>query len=230
MKRRLMVLSIFLLTHTVEAESPIVIPLPPQVSTSVADDYSISILNGRRDICKGVIIAPSWVLTAGHCATRGITHVTASKLRFKKEIDKKFKFRKGADLALLKIKSAPFKPESAITLLARPLLSEYGILDNIKVVHNAKSGKAKVYENLKLKAKNRKELKSLTPKGKAGSSGAPWVIKTDNGDVAVGITHGGGVAPQIAQAKKWINKLIAKHTPSEQIKWLEEREVLLQSQ
>jgi len=232
MKKTLLTVSILFSTQMIQAESPVEIPLPPKVTTSVPDDYSISILNGRSDICKGVVIAPSWVLTAGHCATQGITHVTSStsKVRSKKRIDKKFKFRKGADLALLKIYNAPFKSEEAITLLAKPILPEYGILDNIKVIHNAKKGIAVVYDNLRLKARTKKQLKSLTPKGKAGSSGAPWVVKTDYGHVAVGITHGGGVAPQIAQARKWIDKLVKKHTPNEQINWLEDRELILEAQ
>ena len=203
--------------------------LPEKVTTSNPNDYSVSILSGNADICKGAVIAPSWILTAAHCVTKGTGYVTTTKVKDKKRIAKKFKFKQG-DIALLKIYNAPFKEKNAIKLLAKPLLQEYGVLDNIKVTHNAKRGTPAVYGNLKLRVNNKRTLKSLTPKGKAGSSGSPWVVKTDYGHVVVGVTHGGGRAPQVSQARKWIDKIVKKHTPNEEVNWLEDRDIILEAQ
>jgi len=209
---------------------PIELPFPEKTTSSNPSDYSVSILSKKSDTCKGAIIAPSWVLTAAHCLKRGTNYVTSSKVKDRKRIAKKFKFKRGGDIALLKIYNAPFNEKNAVKLLANPLLQEYGVLDNIKVTHNAKRGTPAVYGNLRLAVKNERTLKSLTPKGKAGSSGSPWVVKTDYGHVVVGVTHGGGFAPQVSQAKKWIDTIVTKHTPNEKVNWLENRDIILEAQ
>lgn len=56
-------------------------------------------------------------------------------------------------------------------------------------------------------------------KGKAGSSGSPWVIHSPQvGDVLVGITHGGGRAPQVAYAARWIQQSVTRHS-SDRLVW-----------
>jgi len=194
------------------------------------NDYSVSLLaRGRADMCKGVIIAPSWVLTAKHCATTKLSHVTDGKRKDKVKIDKKLRFKK-SDIALLKLKNPVFTDEKIVMLSAEPLLREYGKLDYRKVTHNASRGTPRVYGNLKLRANNLKTLKSLTPVGKAGSSGSPWVVSTDIGDVVVGVTHGGGRAPQVSLAKSWIDEALSTYTPQESVKWLTDREMIINAQ
>ena len=194
------------------------------------NDYSISLLaKGKVDMCKGAIIAPSWVLTAKHCATSKLSHVTDGKLQNKVKIDKKIRFKK-SDIALLKLVNPVFDKKNAVMLSAQPLLKEYGKLDYRKVTHNARRGTPWINENLILRAKNLKNLKSLTPVGKAGSSGSPWVVSTDVGDVVVGVTHGGGYAPQVSLAKSWIDAALKVYTPNEHIKWLTDREMILDAQ
>jgi hypothetical protein len=52
-----------------------------------------------------------------------------------------------------------------------------------------------------------------------GSSGSPWVIhSTQVGDVLVGITHGGGRAPQVAFVARWLQQSVATHS-SDQLVW-----------
>jgi len=63
-------------------------------------------------------------------------------------------------------------------------------------------------------------------KGKAGSSGSPWVIHSAKvGDVLVGITHGGGRAPQVAFAAGWIQQSVAKHS-SDSLVWATKAQAL----
>jgi len=212
-----------------ESTSPIEHPIKDE--SAKPNDYSVSLLRKKgSDICKGVIIAPSWVLTAKHCATKNLTFVTDKKLRNKKRVVKKFRFKKGADIALLKIANAPFDEKSTAIVLGKALRADMGKLTYKKVTHNTKKGTPKIYHSLTLVAKNTRVLKSLTPKGKAGSSGSPWVVDTDMGDVVIGVTHGGARAPQIAQAKKWINALISKNTPNETVKWITDIDTILEAQ
>ena len=63
-------------------------------------------------------------------------------------------------------------------------------------------------------------------RGKAGSSGGPWLIHSDEvGDVLVGITHGGGFAPQVAYAAKWIQESVSKHSKDRLI-WATKKQTL----
>ena len=50
------------------------------------------------------------------------------------------------------------------------------------------------------------------------------------GDVVIGVTHGGSRAPQIAQAKKWIDALVAKWTPNEKVQWITDTDIILEAQ
>ena len=241
MKRIILLSSIIILTQMAMAESPInkevyiekptVCPNPQPMSLLVKPkDYSVSLLTkGSVDICKGVIIAPSWILTAKHCVSTKLSHITNGERKDKLKIDKKIRFQR-ADMALLKLKKPVFLAKNIVTLSAQPLLKEYGIIDYKKVTHNASKGMPRVYTELKLKVKSQRGLKSLTPAGISGSSGSPWVVNTDIGDVVIGITHGGGRAPQVSLAKKWIDTVLKKNTPDETVKWLNNRDVIIQSQ
>lgn len=221
-------LMVVLLPQTVSAEaSDMTKPVAnsharvKNTSTKKPGDYSVSLLNNKRvDFCKGAIIAPSWILTAKHCVTSKLTYVTNGKKKASKKIAKKFKFKNKSDLALLQLEGTPFSPSQSVRLLAEPLLPFYGYMSGIKVTHNAKRGTPRVYRGLKLKAPNKTKLRLLKSAGKAGSSGSPWLIKTDSGDVAVAITHGGGQGAQIANARKWIKKTIQRETPAQSANWL----------
>ena len=205
---------------------------PPRVGNeetpTTAKEYGVTLLRNTSSLCKGVIIAPSWVLTAKHCATQRLNFVTAGKKNQKKRVEQKIRFR-GADIALLRVKKASFTEDQSAQVLAIPLPTSHQFTYK-KVIHKTNKSMPKIYDELTLKVKNKKRLKSFTPRGKAGSSGAPWVVNTDKGDVVVGITHGGGRAPQIAQAKKWIDAQIKKWTPNENVKWMTDIDTILEAQ
>ena len=63
-------------------------------------------------------------------------------------------------------------------------------------------------------------------RGKAGSSGGPWLIHSEKvGDVLIGITHGGGYAPQVAYAANWIQESVRKHS-NDQLLWATKNQTL----
>lgn len=224
-------LAIQLVSAEVISEDNVTDTLTRPVETeksATSDEYAVTLLRNSSSICKGVIIAPSWVLTAKHCATQRLNFVTAGKKSQKKRVEQKIHF-KDADIALLRVEEASFNEERSAQILANALPTSHQFTYK-KVIHNAQKGISKIYDDLILKVKNKKRLKSLTPKGKAGSSGAPWVVNTDNGDVVVGITHGGGRAPQVAQAKKWVNVQVKKWTPNENVKWVTDIDTIFQGQ
>ncbi|MFZ9089125.1 MAG: hypothetical protein ACO3FE_03450, partial [Planctomycetaceae bacterium] len=60
----------------------------------------------------------------------------------------------------------------------------------------------------------------------AGSSGGPWIIHSAAvGDVLVGITHGGGYAPQVAWAAEWIQETVT-HRSSDRLYWATKTQAL----
>ena len=61
---------------------------------------------------------------------------------------------------------------------------------------------------------------------KAGSSGGPWLIHSQQiGDVLVGITHGGGFAPQVAYAATWIQESVSRHS-NDRLMWATKKQTL----
>ncbi|MEA1879377.1 MAG: trypsin-like serine protease [Campylobacterota bacterium] len=184
------------------------------------NDYSVSLLNGGGiDFCKGAVVAPSWVMTAKHCATTGLKYVTDKKRKHKVKVHKKFRIE-GADFALLKVKKGSFAEDKALPLLSDTLKRAYGNIDFKKITHNSRRGTPAIYINLVLKGTSKKLLYAIKRAGKAGSSGSPWVVNTQVGDVAVAVTHGGGRGVQTSYAKKWVDKVLLNNTPEESIKWI----------
>ena len=67
-------------------------------------------------------------------------------------------------------------------------------------------------------------------RGKAETSGGPWVFHPPEiGDVLIGVTHGGGRAPQVAYAAQWLEHSVRK-VSNDELLWARTNQTLHQEQ
>ena len=187
-------------------------PKLPLNYTMVVTDKSPYPLDDRKDLSlntgggKGVLIAPGWAMTASHCITSRKQKAGQVKASFPGVNGNGVNIKvvkvlrhKSKDVALLKLARA-VKPEECMPVL---LLREK-VLGKIKMKKCA--GNA-AWRNIPAVGKkdnfavpNKKERK-----GKAGTSGSPWLMHSKTvGDVLIVVTHGSGRAPSTAWMSRWI--------------------------
>lgn len=179
---------------------------------------------------KGVLISPHWVLTASDCITSKKQKNGQVKVRFTGLNRKAVQIRvnrvirhPSKDLALLQLTRPVKSTERPGLLPLRERLVRGDEKLRIKKVtgNMAWRGIPAVGKGDNLTVPNKKDRK-----GKAGSSGSPWVIhSTQVGDVLVGITHGGGRAPQVAFVARWLQQSVATYS-SDQLMWASKAQTL----
>ena len=201
-------------THAFSVVDPEALPYSVEPRTN----YAITLGGG-----KGVLISPSWVLTASHV-------ITWDKQKDPWKLSMRFAGRDGEEYRAAKVFRHPGK-DLALVQLRQPILQgrEPVLLmrDIIgkgqKVtVKKVTEGRQDAWKNLPARGGRQDNLyiSKGQRKGGAGTSGSPWLVESPLvGDVLVGITHGSGRAPQVAAAKGWIDKIVSTNTPDEQLHW-----------
>ncbi|RUM74693.1 MAG: hypothetical protein DSZ12_05065 [Sulfurovum sp.] len=146
-------------------------------------DYSLK-LRG----CVATLIHKNWAMTAAHCIPRRkVRHPNKIKVGYLNESGKysyvrakKVFKKKKADIALIQLKSSIERVEPVLMLNDR-------LKPQDKMIKIKKVSRKKSWSNIPARASKKKKVNLFVPKrfrkGKAGTSGSPWVYHSTAGDV-----------------------------------------------
>lgn len=194
----------------------------PQKNIPAGKSYAAS-WRGKKSGGTGVgacsLIAPSWIMTAGHVASvkakRPTTVVVTVKFGGQGNTRKVTRawLVPEVDLAICKLD----KPVTTIKPVAMPTLTIKKSHGRFPFTFVSKGqGALRVFNNrfatgTGTQIKHAKDANGQRP-GKAGDSGGAWVfdMPPNTNDIMFGVIHGGGVGPQPAYKKAWINQKMAQ--------------------
>lgn len=237
MKRIQILLVALCLTQGLYAESPIEEVFPGEQNnfevvtyettpypTTTRTDYSLF-----KKSCGAVLISKSWAMTAKHCI-KSKYFATPWKVKIGAiNAQGTYNYKRATnvvrhtslDLALIKL-------EAPIVNVNPLLLLEDMITKKDKHLKMKKVYRQHAWNDIPVRAGKRKNLfvSKKDRKGKAGTSGSPWVMKSIAGDVLIGITHGTGRSPQIANATNWIKDTVNKYSSGESLYFITKKEML----
>ena len=180
---------------------------------------------GRPTDSKGIgmgtaeLIAPDWIVTAKHVATRVIANPDASRVTvqfttpagtFSAKVVQAFG-ADDADVALARL-DHPLTNIPVIALASNAL--PQGRLAKITMIGHSGDKHALFDRYCRLKGADLVRVdrgESTTLKG--GDSGGAWITGGTNAadEVLIGIVHGGGHAPEVSRLRVWIDATLAAH-------------------
>ena len=172
------------------------------------------------------LIAPSWAITAKHLAVKkarapGSVNV---KLTFQAGVERQVKkvyLCPGVDMALLRLGRPIGKVVQPVALCSTRLDKKHGTFPFTFV---SRGHKLKVVKGRRGKGNGNRIYHSKDSNGKrpgsAGDSGGGWVFerKSPDRDILFAVIHGGGMGPQVAAQRKWIDKIVGDNS-KEKIQW-----------
>ncbi|MCP4321948.1 MAG: trypsin-like serine protease [Alteromonadales bacterium] len=180
--------------------------------------------------CRAALISPSWILTAKHCLGSkkenniekhgwvNLSYIDEGGEWHPVKYHAKAIFRHPyKDIGLMQLSEPVTEPQiEPALLLSTPIKKGHGRFNMKKVSGN-------VFHDIPVRAgrKNNAFVSKPDRRGKAGSSGSPWVLESETvGDVIFAVTHGSGRAPQVAYVKDWIDGTVKENEPSAELYWV----------
>lgn len=189
-------------------------------------DLSVRVGGGQ-----GVLISPHWVMTASHCVPSRrmgrftVTYLDSTGTKRRIMSDKVFRSAV-TDIALVRL------TEPAPHRVPLPLLQEgFGPNENGNTYLLRKVTLSHSWDHIPARVSKKSDGKRFyiskkNRKGKAGTSGSPWVLPSECfGEVLVGITHGTGRVPQVGTIWRWIDQTVTENSKDE-LRWITPQQAL----